>query len=127
MDTGTQASGKTAANGSPEADRADGETLIIVRRGKAKRRDRDKQTRASAFVYSCPGKIWDALVWNCQMSGEHPARAMKDALAAYLKERGWREPPPAKITIATVEPTATEKPPATAGQPAPEAQKPGVR
>lgn len=127
MDTGTQASGKTAADGRPEADRADGETLIIVRRGNAKKRGKRERKRASAFVYSCPVKIWDALVWNCQMSGEHPTKAMKDALAAYLKERGWREPPPAKITVATAEPTATEKPPATAGQPAPDAQKPGVR
>ena len=101
MDTGTQASGKTAA---------DVETLIIVRRRHAKKRGKRERKRASAFVYSCPVKIWDALVWNCQMSGEHPTKAMKDALAAYLKERGWREPPPA-----------------TAGQPAPDAQKPGVR
>lgn len=93
--------GKTDAGRSQNADRADGETLIIVRRGKTKR-------RAASFVYSCPAKIWDAIVWNCQRSGEHPAKAMKDAFAAYLKERGWREPPQPKISIVVAETPAPE-------------------
>ena len=103
MKTEHRQAARPPQTGSPEAGHADGETRIIVRRRKAKKGDRSEQTRASAFVYSCPGKIWDAIVWNCLRSGEHPAKAIKDALQAYLKERGWREPPPAKVLIATAE------------------------
>ena len=72
--------------------------------GKAWRRE------LPAFVFNCPGSIWNALVWNCKRNGESPAVAMRAALETYLAQRGWKETPPPTITVGNAEEAATLAP-----------------
>lgn len=70
---------------------------------KAKKRDtahgKGWRRELPAFVFTCPAKIWNAMVWNCDRNGERPAVAMRAALEMYLAQKGWKEPPPPTITV----------------------------